>query len=400
MRIPTVTPVRREVHPVVQELLDRLNSRLTPLKWLTSNNSDISIHVARTIYVTFIRSVISPALIQIPTSALEPLEKFQNRVMRIILGCPMSIRIVNMQKELSLSPFIDRIHADVTCSTVKCLHLPHLSPHYSQVVRRSLDPPFPTPDALPGGRTLVNNISKMLRRLDIDVPVAKIPPGPPTWLQPTPVVSFNPTSKSDFPPLQKQLALESIETVMSSIPAPHRVYTDGSLQVDGAADSAVFSPDLEPPGNGWVGHRISDRSSSTLYELYAILDAVSLIWQRGVNAIIICDSKPALLSLSCVGSTNFIIVQMIVSYLALLRGRELTVKFLWIPSHIGLRHNDTIDTRMRAVCPSLVPPPAPLTQLLPWWGPLRRSPVHAPPLRHREIPQRQHSTQEAVCCHK
>ena len=340
MRIPTVTPVRHEVHPVVQELLDRLNKRLTPLKWLTSNNSGISIHVARTIYVTFIRSVIdyfSPALIQIPTSALGPLEKFQNRVMRIILGCPMSTRIANMQKELFLSPLIDRIHANVTCSTVKCLHLPHLSPHYSQVVRRSLDPPFPTSDTLPGGRTLVNNVSKMLRRLDIDVPVAEIPPGPPPWLQPTPIVSFNPTSKSDFPPLQKQLALESIETVMSSILAPHHAYTDGSLQVDGA----VFSPDLEPPENGRVGRRLPDRSNSTLCELYAILDAVSLICQRGVNAIIICDSKLALQSLSCVGSTNFIIVQRIVSYSALLRGRELTVKFLWISSHIGLRHNDS-----------------------------------------------------------
>ncbi|MPC45608.1 hypothetical protein E2C01_039313 [Portunus trituberculatus] len=58
--------------------------RLHPLQWLTNNSSGISIPVAKTIYITFIRSVIdylSPVLIQLPRAALEPLYIFQKRAM-------------------------------------------------------------------------------------------------------------------------------------------------------------------------------------------------------------------------------------------------------------------------------------------------------------------------------
>ena len=143
VRILSSTPARQRVHPVVQDLLTRLQLRLTPLRWLLNNSTGISIPVARTIYTTYIRSVVdylSPALVQLTKSTLEPLEKFQKKVMRLILGCPMSTRIVNMLHELDLSPLIERIHANVTYFTVKCLHFPHLSHHYAQVIRTFLQP--------------------------------------------------------------------------------------------------------------------------------------------------------------------------------------------------------------------------------------------------------------------
>ncbi len=80
VRISLVLPARRQAHPIVRDLLDRLQRRLRPLQWLTHNSSGISIPVARIIYVSFIRSVVdylSPALIQLPRGALEPLEVFK-----------------------------------------------------------------------------------------------------------------------------------------------------------------------------------------------------------------------------------------------------------------------------------------------------------------------------------
>ncbi len=47
-----------------------------------------------------------------------------------------------------------------------------------------------------------------------------------------------------------------------------------------------------------VGRRLREHSSSMLCEVHAILNAVSLICQSGVNVVIICDSKPALQPLS------------------------------------------------------------------------------------------------------
>ena len=353
VKISSIIPAG-QLHPLISNLLARLQARLKPLQWLTNHSSGISIPVAKNIYVSFIRSVVdylSPALIQLPRTALDPLEKFQNRALRIILGCPMSTRIVNMQNELGLPPLIERIYSNVVCLTVKCLYFPHLSPYYSILIRSSLRPNFPIPRILPTGRLLFKSVSSMLRRLEINVTATEVPPGPPPWMQPTPEVSFTPTTKSDPPTLQQQLALEHVATVISSMTAtPRRVYTDGSLQADGAAGSAVFSPDLDPPPGGWVGRRLHDHASSTLCELYAILDAVSLVSQRGVNAAIICDSKPALQSLTSAHPTNSVVVKRIVSFLTLMRNRNLCVKFVWIPSHVGLRHNETADRLAKEAC--------------------------------------------------
>ncbi len=100
----------------------------------------------------------------------------------------------------------------------------------------------------------------------------------------------------------------------------------------------------------WVGRRFCDYSSSALCELYAILDAVSLVCQSEVNAAIICDSKPALQSLSAVQPTHPLVVQQILSYVSLMNARNLCVKFLWVSSHVGLYHNATADRLAKEAC--------------------------------------------------
>ncbi len=307
-----------------------------------------------------------------------------------------------MLSELRLPPLVERILSNVTRFTVKCLHFPHLSPHYSQLISTSLGPARHVPPILSAGRTLIKNVSSLMRSLELDIPAVDVPPGPPPWLLPSPEVSFTPTSKSDPPLLQLQLALEHVATVTSSITAPHCFYTDGSLQADGATGCAVFSPDLEPPPGGWVGRRLRDHCSSTLCELYAILDAVSLICQRGVNAAIICDSKPALQSLSSVQPTHHLVVQQILSHLSLMNARKLRVKFLWIPSHVGLCHNATADRLAKEAC--RLPPRGdgrPLS--LPCYLSRVRSAALIPARRRRDA-ERPHSITinhyESVCRHK
>ncbi|MPC59879.1 hypothetical protein E2C01_053908 [Portunus trituberculatus] len=54
--IPRATQAQR-THPIVQDLLDQLHKRLTPLKWLVNNATGILIPVARTVYIAYIRSL-------------------------------------------------------------------------------------------------------------------------------------------------------------------------------------------------------------------------------------------------------------------------------------------------------------------------------------------------------
>lgn len=63
-----------------------------------------------------------------------------------------------------------------------------------------------------------------------------------------------------------------------------------------------------------VGLGLSDHSIFTSSELCAILDAVSLVCQRGVNSVIICNSNPALQSISAVKHTQTLVVQQSLSF--------------------------------------------------------------------------------------
>ena len=168
--------------------------------------------------------------------------------MRFILGSPASTRIVNMLSELDLTPLVDRIYANVSYLTVKCLHSPHQAPHYSSVILAALNPDVPRPLLRVGGRNLIRTVCNDLWRLAINVTPAEVAPGLPPWRVPLPLVSFTPTSKAVNPLLQKQLALETVGSVSASVPAAHHLYVDGSLQADGSAACAVFSPTVEPPG--------------------------------------------------------------------------------------------------------------------------------------------------------
>ncbi|XP_076036221.1 uncharacterized protein LOC143022108 isoform X1 [Oratosquilla oratoria] len=360
VRITPSIPARQRVHPIVQDLLTRLQRRLTPLRWLTNNIAGVSIPVARTIYITFIRSVVdylSPALSQLSKTTLQPLEKFQNQAMRLILGCPTTTRIVNIQQELRLPPIVERIYANVTYFTIKCLHYPHLSPHFCHTIQTSIDLAEPRPQLRPGGCSLVLNISSNIRRLNINILTENEDLGLPPWQTPMPTVTYTPTTKSDLPQLQKQLALETIAGLSSSLNAAHHLFTDGSLQEDGSAGCAVYSPNIEPPLGGWAGRRLPNSSSSTYCELHGLLDAVTLLTRTGENGLIICDSQSALRALSSTKPEHQQVVTQIMRQLATTHENSQRVHFLWIPSHIELLGNDTADRLARTAC-SMDPPAA------------------------------------------
>lgn len=70
------TPRAQRTNPIVENLINRLDNRL---KWLTNNATGISIHVAKTVFIAFIRSIIdylSLVLFQIPLASFDHLELF------------------------------------------------------------------------------------------------------------------------------------------------------------------------------------------------------------------------------------------------------------------------------------------------------------------------------------
>ncbi len=65
VRVTPAIPIRQHIHPIVQDLLHRLERHFIPVKWLANNVRGVSIPVLKTIYIAFLRSVIdylSPTL--------------------------------------------------------------------------------------------------------------------------------------------------------------------------------------------------------------------------------------------------------------------------------------------------------------------------------------------------
>ncbi|MPC18747.1 hypothetical protein E2C01_011641 [Portunus trituberculatus] len=184
-----------------------------------------------------------------------------------------------MQTELNLPSISERIASYFTIFTDKCLHSPQIVPHYSQVIRNSLDPRSRLPPLQPGDRTLVKTVCSIPSGLNVVVPQEEIVPGPPTWMLPIPRVYCTPTSK-----IASHHSAEATGTGDDNIsPGVSSPYTDGSLLSDGKAGSAVFSLDTDLPPGGWVSRKLPNSSSSTFCELYGVLDAVSLFCQRGLS---------------------------------------------------------------------------------------------------------------------
>lgn len=121
---------------------------------------------------------------------------------------------------------------------------------------------------------------------------------------------------------------------------------------------------MDPPPECWGGSSLPNFSSSTYCELCGILDAVSLLSQRGLSAVVICDSQAPLKALSSVSPTCTEAVSQILSCLAL---ANIILKFVWVPSHINIFSSNRVDGLAKAACVLPPPPiglPTPLSRVL------------------------------------
>ena len=74
-----------------------------------------------------------------------------------------------------------------------------------------------------------------------------------------------------------------------------------------------------------------------------------------MNGVVICDSQSALQAISSPQSTCHGLVQKILHQLVLTHEKSLIIRFLWIPSHVGIAANDTVDHLAKNACRQ--PPP-------------------------------------------
>ena len=334
---------------MLQYLITSCKTRLRPLKAMAFGCKGTSVAVLRQMYIAYIRSVIdyaAPALICLPNSKLAKLETIQNEAMRIILGCPITASVSNMQVELGLIPLSERIREINTMIGVKALR-----DDRDTIPKMELLNALGTEQV--DGRKWISITAKDIIHYNIiDCGLASKVQGqalPPWECQSANIVIDRPPyKKSDMAPYElKPKYQAAIEESIKSEDYTDQLYCDGSLSNEtgraGAAVTLMNEGHFDPRFDTMV--RLQDWSSSTQAELMAILLALKHINRRCNNALIISDSISALQSLkNSKDSSNEKLVNEIKRKLKKAYLKDIKVKFIWVPSHVGIPGNERADT--------------------------------------------------------
>ena len=321
-----------------------VQTRMRPLKAMAFGCKGTSVAVLRAMYVAYIRSVIdyaAPALVCLSKSKLPKLEAIQNEAMRIVLGCPVTARVSNMRIELGLVSVAERIREINTVIGIKALRDDRDSLPKTELLNA-----IGLEQIAGNGRTAVT--AKDIQHYDVvDFGLLTNTFGQP--LPPWECMSINmaidrpPCKKADISAYEMRPHYQAeIEENVEGGGYIDQVYCDGSMNTDtGCAGAAVtlmnggtFHSDVD------IKVRMHDWASSTQTELMALLLALTLIRRRGNDSLIITDSMSALQSLQTSKVSVYEkLVNEVKRKIRKLAGRGIKVKFMWVPSHIGIPGN-------------------------------------------------------------
>ena len=125
-----------------------------------------------------------------------------------------------------------------------------------------------------------------------------------------------------------------------------RVYTDGSKRDEKASFGVWYTAgNNQSPFSGMISRRIADDSSIFTAEIAAIFRTMLLIKDNShhhKNFVIFCDSKSVLECLETQESKNPHMIRLLDS-IQWLKRKGYSIKFCWVPSHVGIRGNEIAD---------------------------------------------------------
>ena len=330
-----------------QRLVTNCKSRLRPLKAMAWGGKGASVAVLRTMYLAYIRSVIdyaAPALICFGKCKLAKLETIQNEAMRVILGCPTTVKITNMRMELGLTSVSDRIREINTAIGLRTIRderdtIPKLE------LLKLLDS-----DVIPGTNWAAATARDIIHYNIVDYNLTSQPVGHvlSPWEDSEVDLRIHrpPYKKTDMLPQElKEQYMNIIDNLATESSVIDQVYFDGSLNTDtGQAGAAVtvlsgreYCTDHE------TQIRLHDWASSTQSELLAILLGLKQIGRRLNNALIISDSMSALQALNSKRETYPELINTIRRKIKKIRSKRVSIQFVWVPSHIGISGNERVD---------------------------------------------------------
>ena len=115
-----------------------------------------------------------------------------------------------------------------------------------------------------------------------------------------------------------------------------QIFTDGSKSIEGVGYAAIFPQKV-------IKRHISSDASIYTAELMAILTSLKeILIQRGKSYVIVSDSQSALTAIKSFNPDHSIIIEIQETLSDIYRSKK-SVRFCWVPSHVGVKENERAD---------------------------------------------------------
>lgn len=319
-------------------------ARLKPLQVLANKGNGAGIPVLRTVYISTVRSIIdyaAPLLINYSENELKPLEIIQNKAMRLILGCPRTARIEIMRAELNFCSITHRIQELAIVTVIR-------------MIRRGETSLKMMIDKVAGIRNRSIKINCYVKKLFALISkygtykyctkmkeVEKIKP----WVNPRLSVDITKLDdkKGNMNIYELKYLFMSKINEITRINSVH-IYCDGSVNENKVGCGAIIREYNENSiySDHMISKRIEDHASIMTAELIAIQEGLNYATVKKKPIFVFSDSQSALLSLKSQYCQNNIVINC-KKLVMELSDFDIEVKFIWIPSHIGIHLNDIAD---------------------------------------------------------
>jgi len=280
-------------------------------------------------------------------SVVNRLDTIQATGLRLCLGVPRTTPNEALQVEAGELPLDLRREQLSAQYRVRSLALPDAHPlveefsfawHYFVHQRTHTD--FRNPPFLVRTNETLDELT--LRQFSVE---SSSPAAFPPWHLKLPEVSLDlhqMCPKTNNPPVSKAIATEYVEKNYSE---SLNIYTDGSKTPDGDTGAAFVVPELKIS----KGYKLPVHVSVFTCELIAIL--MSLFWIQDFQPLqvtIFTDSLSALQAFLHFDTRSRRLIHEIVHvYTTLVRGGTF-IRFVWVPSHVGLFGNELADRAAKA----------------------------------------------------
>ena len=319
----------------IDYLKQKCSRRINILKCIAGRDWGADRSTLLKLYTSLIRPILEYNAFLFDTISdthIATIEAIQNTSLRIVTGALRTTPVPNLRAETNIPSLESRRKYLLLRFYIRTLSRPN-KPTYHIVTNL----PENTVFSIEQRRcpSLPMRIQKSIELFRFTKPlIAPVPRLRSFWTEKPPVIEYL------FTQNKQNILPTEIRGIFAEFQDQHPnhffIFTDGS-RMEGRTGAAFVTPQITR------SRRLPDIFSVYSAELSAILSAIAHIKYRNIPRSIICsDSKSSLQALSAYHNSSHPWVHKIQLLLASLPN-HIQIKFLWIPSHVGIHGNEKAD---------------------------------------------------------